>query len=607
MQTLSLSEYNRRLRGCFVGKAVGGTLGMPMEGHLGTKPFTYYDPVPTSMVANDDLDLQVVWLECLRQNGLPVNRKHLGDAWLDHVRIAPDEYGVALRNLGMGLQAPLCGYFGSAFTAGMGAAIRSEIWAALAPGDPALAIRLCREDAAVDHDADGVEAAVFLTAVESAAYLEADRDKLVATGLSFLNPDGRLARALRDTDAWWRADGDYLRVRGRILEKYAVDNWTDVTVNLALILLAWRAGGGDFGRSICIAAEMGYDAECTCATLGAILGLLRPDDISEEWTKPLGDDLVLSDCIVAMHETDKIGAFCGQIAAMAWQVQQFYGAAARFDAAPAPDAGCAAPWAPSDAGVSLTEGYSHLDSLVAVQPYVLNLRYPASVALAAGKPERFTATVQNPNGPLACRVRLTVPAGWQVEPAEFQCQAAQAEPAAFSFTVTAPAGGRVSCRNFLRFGFETGDMTFAVLAGLVQCIPWRRAAVSYEGDACPPDALFERAVADEAPGAIAQAPAGPQLYVLDVIAPYRMADLALICEGTRPLTVWVDGQPVLSHAAEQFVPALHRSGHRAMLSLTAGTHSIVIRVADGAPGPLFFGMGDPGSWMWMPDLQYNAH
>ena len=86
-----------------------------------------------------------------------------------------------------------------------------------------------------------------------------------------------------------------------------------------------------------------------------------------------------------------------------------------------------------------------------------------------------------------------------------------------------------------------------------------------------------------------------------------MADLALICEGTRPLTVWVDGQPVLSHAAEQFVPALHRSGHRAMLSLTAGTHSIVIRVADGAPGPLFFGMGDPGSWMWMPDLQYNAH
>ena len=64
--TLSLETYRKKLRGCFIGKAVGGTLGMPMEGHLETKPFTFYDPVPTGMVANDDLDLQVVWLECLR-------------------------------------------------------------------------------------------------------------------------------------------------------------------------------------------------------------------------------------------------------------------------------------------------------------------------------------------------------------------------------------------------------------------------------------------------------------------------------------------------------------------------------------------------------------
>lgn len=69
MIMLDYAAYRRKLRGCFVGKAIGGTLGMPLEGYLGTKEVTYYDPVPTGMVANDDLDLQVVWLEVIRRCG----------------------------------------------------------------------------------------------------------------------------------------------------------------------------------------------------------------------------------------------------------------------------------------------------------------------------------------------------------------------------------------------------------------------------------------------------------------------------------------------------------------------------------------------------------
>ena len=50
MIMLDYAAYRRKLRGCFVGKAIGGTLGMPLEGYLGTKEVTYYDPVPTGMV-----------------------------------------------------------------------------------------------------------------------------------------------------------------------------------------------------------------------------------------------------------------------------------------------------------------------------------------------------------------------------------------------------------------------------------------------------------------------------------------------------------------------------------------------------------------------------
>ena len=104
-----VSEYRKKVRGCFIGKSVGGTLGMPFEGNLNVNEVTYYDPVPTSMVANDDLDLQVVALEILRRRGLPVTAHYLCELWQKNVQCCPDEYGVANNNPTIGLFAPLSG------------------------------------------------------------------------------------------------------------------------------------------------------------------------------------------------------------------------------------------------------------------------------------------------------------------------------------------------------------------------------------------------------------------------------------------------------------------------------------------------------------------
>ncbi|MDD4774242.1 MAG: ADP-ribosylglycohydrolase family protein, partial [Eubacteriales bacterium] len=242
---LAYDVYMKKLYGCFTGKAVGGTLGMPMEGYIGTKDITYYDPVPTSMVANDDLDLQAVWVEVIRRCGLPINRRDLADGWLRHMKALPDEYGVVIRNLKTGLYPPLSGYYDNKFTSGMGSAIRTEIWAALAPGDPELAVMLSREDACCDHWGDGVEASAFLAAIESAAYIESDRTKLIETGLRFIEPGGRLDNMLRSTMEWWDRLRDPLEVRERILKEYFVQNWTDVGINMSFILIGWLAGDAE--------------------------------------------------------------------------------------------------------------------------------------------------------------------------------------------------------------------------------------------------------------------------------------------------------------------------------------------------------------------------
>lgn len=582
MIMLDYAAYRRKLRGCFVGKAIGGTLGMPMEGYLGTKEVTYYDPVPTGMVANDDLDLQVVWLEVIRRCGLPVNRRDLADGWLEHMRALPDEYGVAVKNLETGLYPPMSGYYDNKFYAGMGAAIRTELWAALAPGDPDLAVRLAREDACVDHCADGVEASTFLAAVESAAYVESDRQRLIHTGLSYLDPQGRMYHAFTDTIRWWEEYRDPLAVREKILTTYFRQNWTDVAINLSFILLSWMAGEGDFGKSICTAAGLGYDADCTAATLGAILGTINPDGFEERWTRPLGDDLVLSACISNMHEVATITALCDQVADLCQQVLEYYGSNSQFTAPPALQTCWAAPWAPDNRLVGLRERYRETESLISVRPFTIRLIYPERVALAPGEAADFTALISNPlGGESRGTLQLHVPDGWAVEPQNFELELEKGREQTISFSIKAPDDARRRIpRNPLDFRIVCGDCRFEASAGLVQTIDFLRVACDYDGEECPPDALFRNAVKVSAAAHFQPVPEGRHLYMAELRAPALYPETILVAQGTRPLKVWLDGRLILDHDGCEYVPTFHRSDYVAVLPLNGSWQRLVIQTGE---------------------------
>src|SRR6185312_12748320 len=90
-------------------------------------------------------------------------------------------------------------------------------------------------------------------------------------------------------------------------------NFTDVVMNLAFTVLAWLAGEGDFGRTVCIATNCGKDTDCTAATAGALMGILRPDRIDPSWLAPIGRELVLSKEIVGITPPPTIDAFADLI------------------------------------------------------------------------------------------------------------------------------------------------------------------------------------------------------------------------------------------------------------------------------------------------------
>ena len=79
---LDAGDYLDRVRACWLGKAIGGTLGGPHECKTHVLDLDFYRPVPHEGAPNDDLDLQLVWLVMLEKTGLPPRLAHLADWWV---------------------------------------------------------------------------------------------------------------------------------------------------------------------------------------------------------------------------------------------------------------------------------------------------------------------------------------------------------------------------------------------------------------------------------------------------------------------------------------------------------------------------------------------
>lgn len=63
MSNLNLNEYRDKVLGCWTGKNIGGTLGLPFEGKQEMNDAEFYvQKLNGTPAPNDDLDLQFVWL-----------------------------------------------------------------------------------------------------------------------------------------------------------------------------------------------------------------------------------------------------------------------------------------------------------------------------------------------------------------------------------------------------------------------------------------------------------------------------------------------------------------------------------------------------------------
>ena len=310
---LSLETYRSKVLGCWMGKNIGGTLGAPFEWFRQVNNVDFYtqdlggEPLP-----NDDLDIQLLWLIMLEEQGLEVDSAIMAEYWQAFVTPHWAEYGNAKINMRAGILPPYTGMRNNYFKDSCGAFIRSEIWACIAPGNPLVAAKYAYEDAILDHgDGEGVWGEVFCAALESAAFVESDINKLIDIGLSYIPEDCAVAQAITCARQAHKDGNTWLEARNKVLEGFrgaVFYGWADrispddvergfddgkpgwdVPSNIGILIVGLLYGGSDFAKTMCTTVNCGEDTDCTAATVGSIFGIIHGiESIPEKWISPIG-------------------------------------------------------------------------------------------------------------------------------------------------------------------------------------------------------------------------------------------------------------------------------------------------------------------------------
>ena len=469
-RNLRISEavYRDKVLGCWHGKNIGGTLGGPLEEKFGRDELfnaSWYPELPEGGIPNDDLELQLIWFQALQEKGPGITARELADYWLDCVRYNFDEYGLSKANLVRGLAPPVSGWHNNWFRDCMGSPIRSEIWACIAPGAPEIAARYAFEDAICDHGGgESVYGEVFNAVVESCAFVESNKVKLIEAGLSAIPARSLTYRAVARALELYRAGTDWVAARHRIKDEFYLSLAQYSPINLGFQTIGFLYGT-DFADAICKAVNCGWDTDCTGATVGAMLGIiLGAKALPQKWVAPLRDEIstnLPNGGIRHLRAPTDVNVLTDQVCAMAPRVLRYWnsdtgivredGAAAGIDVAGPAEAGGRDRRPRQHAGEE-TAPVFRLDPkwLEEYRPNAITwdlktlecaIEYRDHAAIFGSAPREFSLSLHNTRAePIGGEVRIALPAGWTLSPpAPVSVELEPQARLSLSYAITAPA------------------------------------------------------------------------------------------------------------------------------------------------------------------------
>ena len=301
-RVVTTGELRDRIRGGWAGQMIGVVYGAPVEHYwLGTWALT--DPPAwdgaklVQALAQDDLYIDVLFLAVLDRKGPSAGTADFGDALRNARRPLAHGNLAARRLLRRGVAASDSGKpeFNPHWE-DIDFQIGADFIGLMAPGMPRVAQALAQRVGPVIGGGEGLLGGVFIACMYSAALVESNPEAVVHAGLACLPASSRYYRtvaavaasAKRNPHDWKRAwmelkqqAGETDRCPAGALRVFNID----APFSGALVALALLYGNGDFDHTLDVAVRAGYDADCTAASAGGVLGaILGFKRIPKKWT-----------------------------------------------------------------------------------------------------------------------------------------------------------------------------------------------------------------------------------------------------------------------------------------------------------------------------------
>jgi len=602
MITLTEAEYASKVHGGWLGKLIGAAVGQPTDGQKQIQEVSGYPGALSQRPAspNEGTDLQIVWLRALQSAGPEITTDELISAWLRHIIHVHGEYPHARANFHRDMPPPVSGVFDNPFREALGALARADLWGMVAPADPEQAAWFARRDAIIDHAGAGLEAAVWLAGMASAAFAEKDVSRLVELGLGLISHDGRVARAVRDVVRWHGEHANWGRTREMLLRSYSSEDLRDSVLAAGLIALSLLHGRGDFARSVLTAANCGWSSSCTCAATGALLGLLLgAEGLPPEWRHATRDQLVAGWGVVGLPRSAPCGVLADQTCELGRLVIRSK-CAGRVQLAQEP---------PEEVSKLAAPEASSFLRLLAMGPYVASYRrgplqiqidYDGRPTIGYDVPRRLAIALSNTaNRSLEVQARLSAPAGFVVTTTSESVTLSEGTTVSFMLTCSAPRDhARISVTNPCTLFLSVDDGSEATVPiTLVGEALWYAAGPygSFDEAHAPEqqgvlsgemplggDGWRQLSVAEPAVNLLADLEGEQGTYYLatDVNTPRAMRSrLQVGCnDGTR---VWLNGQEVLHQHEHRPVSPL--STDEFEVELRNGWNRLLIKMAQCSP------------------------
>ncbi len=318
----AVDNLENRMRGAFIGRCAGCTLGVPVEMYpiwrmqsialnagMEFPPKKYWTATDrpdkihyrvnlrtdyleqnlNKVPVDDDITYVILNLLLLEKYGKNYTLDEAGQLWLDFLPYGCTAEEEALEQLKAGTKASSAANF-NPYVQWIGAAIRADAFGYAAPGDPKAAAIMSYNDAYLTHRKNGIYGEMFCAAAIAAAFTAKTPLDAVREGMKQIPKESELYQALEWAFEQEDKVTNYLEARHLIDEKFEDMNPVHTINNMVAIVFSLMLGGNDFEKCISECIAIGLDNDCTGATVGSIAGAcLGFDAIPAYWYSMFND------------------------------------------------------------------------------------------------------------------------------------------------------------------------------------------------------------------------------------------------------------------------------------------------------------------------------